>query len=57
MAMEDAQYLRNVEAIGEMVLKNAAHSYGLDFHIINETLFETTRRIKATTEATQELTP
>lgn len=51
--MKPEQYEKNVELIIEMLLKNAAHSFGLDFMLINETAVENSKRLKAYKEAKQ----
>lgn len=45
--MTDQELYENSYAIGEMLLKNAAHSFGLDFAVINETMIELQKRIRA----------
>ena len=44
--MKDKIFLENVDKIIEMVLKNAAHSFELDFAIINDTAIECRKRLK-----------
>lgn len=44
--MDESEYLQNVHRIIDDLLKNAAHSFGLDFRIINETAIETTKRLR-----------
>lgn len=48
--MTDEQFLKNVDKIIEMLLKNAGHSFGLDFKIINDTDIELHKRLKALKE-------
>ena len=45
--MDEKQFIKNVASLGEMVLKNAAHSFGLDFGLINETMIEIEKRAHA----------
>lgn len=45
--MKPEQYEKNVALIIEMLLKNAAHSFGLDFMLINKTAVENSKRLKA----------
>lgn len=45
--MTPEQYEKNVALIIDMLLKNAAHSFGLDFMLINETAIENSKRLKA----------
>lgn len=44
--MDEKEYLENVDQIIEMLLKNAAHSFGIDFALVNDTAIETTQRLK-----------
>jgi hypothetical protein len=44
--MDNAEYYKNVRALIDILLENAAKSAGLDFLVINETAIETSRRIK-----------
>ena len=45
--MTEIQFLENVDKIIEMLLKNAKHSFGLNFKIINDTDIELHKRLKA----------
>lgn len=49
--MTPEQYEKNVRAIIDMLLENAAHSFGLDFMLINETAIENSKRLKAYKES------
>ena len=44
--MDEMTYLLNVRRLIDDLLKNAAHSFGLDFRIIDETGIETNKRIQ-----------
>ena len=44
--MDNAEYYKNVRALIDILLENAAKSAGLDFMVINETAIETSRRMK-----------
>lgn len=46
--MTDKQYYENVAEIIEELLKNSAHSFGINFERLNLTAIETTRRKKTT---------
>ena len=48
--MDEITYFLNVSRIIDDLLKNASHSFGLDFRIINETGIETNRRIQTLSE-------
>lgn len=43
--MTDIEYLKNVKKNLECLLKNASHSFGIDFMSLNNTLIETDKRI------------
>lgn len=43
--LDEKTYLKHVNRIIEDLLKNAAHSFGLDFAVINEAAIETERRL------------
>lgn len=44
-AMSDIELLENMEKIIEMLCKNAAKSFGIDFAILNDTGVEVHRRL------------
>jgi len=44
--MDDITFIKNCASMGEMLLKNAAHSFGLDFGVINDTMIEIDKRAK-----------
>lgn len=44
--MDDKEFLKNVDDIIEMLLKNAAHSFGIDFAVVNDTAIEVSKRRK-----------
>lgn len=52
--MTPKEYEKNVYRIIDMLLKNAAHSFGLDFMLINETAMENSRRRKELEEETND---
>lgn len=43
--MNEKEFLRNVNAIIEMLLKNAAHSFGINFMLVNDTAIEVKKRL------------
>ena len=45
--MNEKEFLDNVDKIIEMLLKNAGHSSGIDFKIVNDTDIELQKRRKA----------
>ncbi|MBO4556007.1 MAG: hypothetical protein J5706_04540 [Elusimicrobiales bacterium] len=45
--MNEKEFLDNVDKIIEMLLKNAGHSFGIDFKIVNDTDIELQKRRKA----------
>lgn len=45
--MNEKEFLKNVDACLEMLLKNVAHSFGIDFAVLNETLLEVEKRLKS----------
>lgn len=44
--MEEKEFLRNVNKLIKMLLKNAGHSFGLDFGLINDMGIEVEKRLK-----------
>jgi hypothetical protein len=42
--MDEKTFIKNTASICEMLLKNAAHSFGIDFSVLNETLIEIEKR-------------
>lgn len=48
--MTEKEFLENMDKIIEMLLKNAGHSFGLDFKVINDTAIEVSKRLKALKE-------
>lgn len=44
--MDDQTLYKNCYKITEMLLKNAAHSFGIDFACLNESMIELKKRIK-----------
>lgn len=44
--MKEEEFLKNVLAIIDMMMKNAAHSFGVDFMILNNTAVEADKRLK-----------
>ena len=42
--MDDITFIKNLARICEELLKNAAHSFGIDFERLNETLIEIEKR-------------
>ena len=48
--MSEKEFLENMDKIIEMLLKNAGHSFGLDFKIINDTAIEVSKRLKVLKE-------
>lgn len=44
--MNDKEFLQNVTKLVDMLLKNAAHSFGLDFMVINDTAIEAKKRLQ-----------
>ena len=44
--MNEKEFLQNVEKLIEMILKNAGHSFGLDFGLINDMGIEVQKRLK-----------
>ena len=44
--MNNKQFLENVQAIIQMLLKNAPHSFGIDFALVNDTDIECEKRLK-----------
>lgn len=48
--MTEKEFLENIDKIIEMLLKNAGHSFGLNFKIINDTDIELHKRLKALKE-------
>ena len=44
--MDNKEFLKNVKAIIEMLLKNAGHSFGIDFALVNNTAIECEKRLK-----------
>lgn len=45
--MNEKEFLDNVDKIIEMLLKNARHSFGIDFKVVNDTDIELQKRRKA----------
>lgn len=43
--MNEKEFLQNVNAIIEMLLKNAAHSFGINFMLVNDTAIEVKKRL------------
>ena len=44
--MNEKQFLKNVNKLIEMILKNAGQSFGLDFGLINDMGIEVSKRLK-----------
>lgn len=44
--MNEKQFLKNVNKLIEMILKNAGQSFGLDFSLINDMGIEVSKRLK-----------
>lgn len=44
--MEEKEFLKNVDSIIEMLLKNAGHCFGIDFMVVNETAMEVSKRLR-----------
>lgn len=44
--MDDKTLLINAREIAIMLLKNAGHSYGIDFMILNDTMIELNKRLR-----------
>lgn len=44
--MNDKTFYKNVARICDDLLKNAAHSFGIDFGVLNETMIELGARAK-----------
>lgn len=44
--MKDAKYYQNVSTLIDTLLKNAAHSFGIDFAVLIETSIETNTRLQ-----------
>lgn len=44
--MAEKEFLQNVNKLIEMILKNAGHSFGLDFGLINNMGIEVNKRLK-----------
>ena len=48
--MKEKEFLQNVNKLIEMILKNAGHSFGLDFGLINEMGIEVKKRLEIVKE-------
>lgn len=44
--MTEKEYEQNVSKIIDTLLKNAAHSFGIDFMMLSETAMENSKRLK-----------
>lgn len=53
--MDERQYVIAVAAMGDMLLKNAAKAYGIDFGLVNDLLIENRRRAYAIGVTKEEL--
>ena len=43
--MNEKEFLQNVNLIIEMLLRNAAHSFGINFMLVNDTAIEVKKRL------------